>query len=194
MTGFFLILAIALYSYYTISVFLLHVLERNINPLRFSLSHYASTPHSRMAKIHLIMKSAGYASLGVYLYLNYSFLQAGGLLLIGSAAAGLLGTAFSINENHHPFQASDYYHMLFAAVHFFLLVTAMSTITTELTFEGMLLKANLANFMVTLAYDSLIAFALCFFIPPLKRIAGLMERIFVASTLVWLFWITLQFL
>ncbi len=80
-----------------------------------------------------------------------------------------------------------------AAVHFFLLVTAMSTITTDLTFKGMLLQANLANLMVTLAYDSLIAFAVCFFIAPLKRIAGLMERIFVVSTLVWLFLITFEF-
>lgn len=192
--SFLLILTILLNASYTISAILLHVLESKTNPIRYSLSHYASTSHGRMAKIQLILKSAGNVSLGAYFYLNYSFLQAGGLLLIGSAAAGLIGAVFSIDENHHPFQAYDYYHMFFAAVHFFLLVTAMNTITTDLTFKGMLLQANLANFIVILAYDSLIAFAVCFFIPPLRRVGGLMERIFVASSLVWLFLITFQFL
>ena len=188
------ILAIALFACYTVAVILLHILERNTNPIRYSLSHYASTPHGRMAKIQLILKSVGYISLGVYFYLNYSFLQAGGLLLVTAAAAGLLGAIFSIDENHHPFQASDYLHIAFAAVHFFLLVTAMSMITTSLALDGRLSQANLAQFMVTLAYDSLIAFALCFLIPLLRRVAGLMERIFMASTLAWLFLITIQFL
>jgi hypothetical protein len=188
------ILAIVLFACYIVAVILLHVLERNTNPIRYSLSHYASTPHGRMAKIQLILRAVGYISLGVYLYLNYSFLQAGGLLLVAAAAAGLLGAIFSIDENHHPFQASDYLHIAFAAVHFFLLVTAMSTITTNLAFEGLLSRGNLAQLMVTLAYDSLIVFAICFFIPPLRRVAGLMERIFMASTLAWFFLITIQFL
>ena len=192
--SFLLILAIILYAYYTISVILLHLLERSTNPIRYPLSHYASTSHGGIAKIHLLLKSAGYISLGLYFYLNYGFLRAGGLLLIGAAAAGLLGAVFSIDENYYPFQSSDYLHMVFAAVHFFLLVTAMSTITSNLAFEGLLSHANLFRFLVTLAYDSLIAFAICFFIPPLRRIAGLMERIFVASTLICLFLITIQFL
>jgi hypothetical protein len=139
----------------------------------------------------LILKSAGYISLGVYLYLNYSFLHTGGLLLFG-AAAGLLGSVFTIDENHRPFQVSDYLHILIAAVHFFLLVTAMSTITTNLVIEGLLAQANLAHLFVTLAYDALFAFAICYLIPPLKRIVGLMERLFVTTTLVWLFLICFQ--
>ena len=110
------------------------------------------------------------------------------------AAAGLLGSVFTIDENHRPFQVSDYLHILIAAVHFFLLVTAMSTITTHLVFEGLLAQANLAHLFVTLAYDALFAFAICFIIPPLMRVAGLMEMVFVATTLAWLFLICFQFL
>jgi len=96
---------------------------------------------------------------------RFSFLRTGGLLLFGTAAAGLLGAVFTINENHRPFQASDYLHILIAAVHFFLLVTAMSAITTNLAFEGLLAQANLAHLFVTLAYDALFVFAICFLSP-----------------------------
>jgi hypothetical protein len=149
-------------------------------------------PHGRLARFQLILKSAGYISLGIYLYLNYSSLHTGGLLLFGTALAGLLGAVFTIDENHRPFQANDYLHILIAAVHFFLLVTAMSAITTHLVIEGLLAQANLAHLFVTLAYDALFAFAICYLIPPLKRIVGLMERLFVTTTLVWLFLICYQ--
>jgi uncharacterized membrane protein len=180
-------LAIVFYGYYVISAVVLHVLERRTNPLRYPMSHYASTPHGQVARIQAIVKSAGTICLGIYLLLAYSFLQGGSLLLIASAVASLVAVLFPIDETHRPFRTGDYAHLALAALTFFLLVFAMNTITTNLIGEGLLAYPRVARALITVAFDSLIAFAICFFLPPLRRIAGLAERIFLASTVVWVF-------
>jgi hypothetical protein len=187
---FLLVLAIALWLYYVVSSIVLHVLERRTNPIRYSLSHYASTPHRRVAQVQMIAKTTGLASLAAFLFLNYSFLHGGSLTLLASALVGLLAPLFSINENRRPFRASDYIHIAIAAVTFFLLVTAMNTITSTMTGAGLLTLPGFAGTLVTLSYDLLIAFAVCFLLPPLRRVSGLAERLFVATTLAWLFLIS----
>jgi hypothetical protein len=87
---------------------------------------------------------------------------------------------------------SDYLHIAAAGATFLLLVIAMSTITTNLTTKGLVAVSSAVHVMVTVAYDSLIAYAICFAIPPLRRISGLVERVFLASTLAWV--LTIAFL
>jgi hypothetical protein len=189
---FLLILAIIFFSYYFLSFVLVHLLERGINPLRYSVSHNASTSHRPLLHVQMLVKSAGYICLAVFLLLNFPSTQSGSWILVASAAVGLLAPLFPINENHRPFQTSDYIHLAIAGETFILLVIAINSITADLVATSLLTLPGFAEILSTLAFDSLLAFAICFFLPPLKRVAGLAERVFILSTLAWFFLVSIQ--
>jgi hypothetical protein len=189
---FLLILAIIFFSYYFLSFVLVHLLERGTNPLRYSVSHYASTSHRPLLHVQMLVKSAGYTCLAVFLLLNFPFTQSGSWIMVASAAVGLLAPLFPINENHRPFQSSDYIHLFIAAGTFILLVIAINSINADLVDMRVLTSPGIAQTLSTLTFDSLLAFAICFFLPPLKRIAGLAERVFILSTLAWLFLVSVE--
>ena len=167
-------------------IILLHFLPNKYNPIKNTVSDYAITPSSKRHGFGVAMSLAGaLSSFSLAIAITAIFKTASiiVLFLILSSVFRFLLIFFPTDITGQPSTKKGKIHLLFAMI----------------AFAGIAFAAG--NFHITIA-DQIISQAVIFsavlllfgFLPKIKKIFGLLERIFLLSSIVWLVVIGLELL
>lgn len=181
--------ALAFAAYFTAEV-ALHVLPTGLNPITHALSHYAVGPYRRLSGAASMANVLGIVLLWVALVaiLGSPPLARGGLAALAVVAlARVAARFFPIDAPGDAPTAQGRTHLLLAAVNFGAAVVALRALTGSLArlraWHGVL---PVLAVPARLSLPLLILVGLTFAVPPLRRVFGLAERLFMLAVNGWL--------
>jgi Protein of unknown function (DUF998) len=159
-------------------IILIHFLPNKYNPIKNTVSDYSITPSSKRRGLYIAIPSAGALSsfsLAIVTATTFKTVSIIVLLLIISSIFRFFLIFFPTDITGQQSTKKGKLHLLFAMIAF-----------ASIAFAA-------GNFHITVA-DEIISQMVIFtavlllfgFLPPLKKIFGLLERIFLLSSIVWL--------
>lgn len=184
------VLAVLAFVGYLAADIALHFLPTGLNPVQSALSHYATSPYPRVARIASLSHIGGVVLLCVALTVSVgipplSRAAIGALALVGATRLG--ARIFPLDAPGTPATWHGRVHFVFAAIIFVASAVAVERITRDL---GRLpIWHPLLPALTALAQASLwllAVTALTWFVPSLRRVFGLGERMFMLVITAWL--------
>ncbi len=184
------VLAVLAFVGYLAADIALHFLPTGLNPVQSALSHYATSPYRRVAQVASLSHIGGVVLLCVALTVSVgipplSRAAIGALALV--AATRLGARIFPLDAPGTPATWHGRVHFVFAAIIFVASAVAIERITRDL---GRLPRWHpLLPALTAFAQASLwllAVTALTWFVPPLRRVFGLGERMFMLVITAWL--------
>lgn len=168
----------------------LHVLPTGLSPFRRALSQYAIGPYARLSRAASLANVVGVALLAAALTLMVGSppLARAGLAALVVVALARVAAGFSpMDAPGRRSTRSGRVHLLLAAVNFGAAVVALRALTGDLrrlpAWHGVLPVLAVA---ARLSLPLLILVGLTFAVPPLRRVFGLAERLFMLAVNGWL--------
>lgn len=172
---------------YLVQLILFFVLNARggYSPLVHAVSDYGVGPTRRLFNVYALIGCAAAVLLAVALLVDGRFPMRGAIYLAVVAVLRLGVLAFPTDLEGQTLTRTGKLHYLFAIASFALLYMAIDVfhpVAVTLLAQPAVAVLTVLKWVVTL---SLIAVVVCL-APPLRKIFGLVERIFLLSTMLWL--------